>query len=338
MPHEEMIEMNDHSAHRRALLAGLGGIAAGALVTGKAKAGPLNPPAGPITSTGKTLTEVEPRIAVSSANTPGDASATYRITQRGSYYLTGNVLGEASKNGISINASNVTLDLMGFEVRGVVNSLDGINMSASSNAIVVRNGLVSNWGGYGVRTRMDAGALEDLQCQLNGQWGIDNTDGFSTRVTRCSGSFNGAGGIRMPRGALVESYVAYGNTGNGFQIDLGSTIVNCIARNNISSGIFAVEKCSVRGNTCSGNNTGIGMTSSNLVVDNFCESNTSLGIFAGGSNNFIARNVCRDHNISWNIAPNNVYLIVNAVASGGLVGNAGGASPGSTNPNANYTY
>lgn len=37
----------DPAAHRRALLAGVAGLAAGALLTNRAAAGPLDPPAGP---------------------------------------------------------------------------------------------------------------------------------------------------------------------------------------------------------------------------------------------------------------------------------------------------
>jgi len=58
-------------------------------------AGDLNPPPGPVASTMKTLSEVEPRIAVNSINTPGDADSLFKITQPGSYYLTGNITGVA---------------------------------------------------------------------------------------------------------------------------------------------------------------------------------------------------------------------------------------------------
>jgi hypothetical protein len=54
-------------------------------------AGPLTPPAGPVTSTYKPLSDVEPRIAINAVNTPGDSSSVFLITQPGSYYLTGNV-------------------------------------------------------------------------------------------------------------------------------------------------------------------------------------------------------------------------------------------------------
>src|SRR5687767_7622300 len=97
-------------------------VAAGALaLTGivfLTVAGPLDPPDGPITSTYKTLTEVEPRIAVNAQNTPGDANSLFRITQPGSYYLTGNITGVPNKNGVYIFGHRVTLDLNGFTVDG----------------------------------------------------------------------------------------------------------------------------------------------------------------------------------------------------------------------------
>src|SRR5438105_3055049 len=92
-------------------------------------AGDLNPPAGPVAPTHKTLTEVEPRIAINATNTPGDANSLFKITQPGSYYLTGNITGVAAKNGIAIAASGVTLDLNGFDLLGVASSLDGVSVT-----------------------------------------------------------------------------------------------------------------------------------------------------------------------------------------------------------------
>src|SRR4029079_14214982 len=77
--------------------------------------GPLTPPGAPA-PTMKTLDEVEPRIAVNSTNTPGDADSLDKITQPGSYYLTGNITGVFGKMGIEIAANGVTIDLMGFEM------------------------------------------------------------------------------------------------------------------------------------------------------------------------------------------------------------------------------
>src|SRR5437870_4522683 len=74
-------------------------------------AGDLNPPPGPVTPTMKTLTEVEPRTAISAVNTPGDGDSLFKITQAGSYYLIGNAQGAAGKTGIEVTASHVTIDL-----------------------------------------------------------------------------------------------------------------------------------------------------------------------------------------------------------------------------------
>src|SRR5262245_39743009 len=54
-----------------------------------ALAGPLDPPAGPVTGTYKTLQQVEPRIDV--ATLPGSETCAHIIWQPGSYYLSGNL-------------------------------------------------------------------------------------------------------------------------------------------------------------------------------------------------------------------------------------------------------
>jgi hypothetical protein len=140
------------SVDRRFLLGGFAGAAGAAAFAGLAKAGPLNPPAGAITSTSKPLDELEPRTAVNATNTPGNADYIYRITQPGSYYLTGNVVAQFSKGGIEIASSDVTLDLMGFAVIGASLTDSGIGTpSAVCDRVVVRNGTVTGWSIDGVR-------------------------------------------------------------------------------------------------------------------------------------------------------------------------------------------
>src|SRR5688572_9252641 len=72
--------------------------------------GALTPPGAPA-PTMKTLDQVEARTIVNATNTPGDGTSTYIISAPGSYYLSGNITGAPGKHGISIVASNVTLDL-----------------------------------------------------------------------------------------------------------------------------------------------------------------------------------------------------------------------------------
>ena len=171
-------------------------IVGGLIVTAAAAliAGPLNPPAGPVASTYKTLSEIEPRIAVNATNTPGDATNLYRITQPGSYYLTGHITGVSGRRGIGISAHNVTLDLCGFRLQGVAGSLDGVNalgiVGSNLQNVEIRNGIVKGWGGAGVvAANTENCILRDLTAQSNGSHGVRG--GFRTLVERCKARSNG---------------------------------------------------------------------------------------------------------------------------------------------------
>src|SRR2546430_3180703 len=83
-----------------------------AALAGVVRGGPLDP-TGPPGSTGKTVI----------------TSLPFTISQEGSYVLNGNLTGVANQNGVTVAASNVTIDLQGFELIGVNNSLAGISAS-----------------------------------------------------------------------------------------------------------------------------------------------------------------------------------------------------------------
>lgn len=331
---------------RRAMLAGLGGLAAGAFLASTANAGPLNPPPGPIAPT----PGPEPRIPINQTNTPGNSSNTFRITQPGSYYLTGNLQGTSGRSGISIEAGNVTLDLMGFELQGVPGSVHGVNMPDFRNNVVIRNGTVSNWGQNGISARIDNGTIEHIHAFNNGGWGIAHSGGFSCRIHACSAFSNGSavsgtGGILADQAVTVTDCQARFNTTHGISANLACTVTNCIAHRNGVSNITVSSFCIIRHNVChtggASNTIGIRISGSqNRIEDNSC-TNNSIGIATVSGqivrNNFIARNTCSANTTNWSIAADNKCLVINGVNAPAITGDSGGVSPGSTNPNANYT-
>jgi parallel beta-helix repeat protein len=235
-------------------------------------AGPLDPPAGPISPTFKTLTEVEPRTAINASNTPGDADSLYKITQPGSYYLTGNITGVAAKHGVEIVASGVTLDLSGFELLGVPGSLDGVSATVGVNNVQVRNGSVRSWGDEGLDfTNGGSISITDVSVLSCAGFGISINP--NSAATRCKVNSNGAGGIATGSNCVVTGCTAQGNTGGGILAWVGCTVVDCAAMTNTGNGISAnngstITGCTATDSTASGFSVANGCTVSNCTASN----------------------------------------------------------------------
>lgn len=347
------------AADRRALLAGIGGLAAGAMLVASrtAQAGPLNPPAGPVASTGKTLTEVEPRTAVNETNTPGNASGTFVISQPGSYYLTGNLAAVAGKSGIIVTATEVTLDLCGFTITGTPTSSAGVYVdNGGSGRTIVRNGHIRGFQQDGVHLAVSGIAplctVEDMVLSGNG-----TTSGAGVRavsgagqggvvIRRCTATSNYQG-INVDKAGTIEDCAVYGSIDSGIVSFERSVIRGCTAMNNGVFGIQATFRCRVSGNTCisngaaaGGNGGGISAGGSNCVEDNLCDGNPGFG-YAIGSTNLMVRNVARSNNTNWSFNANNRGIVIAAPTAAGIFsGNAGGSALAASgyDPNANFTY
>jgi hypothetical protein len=264
--------------------------------TAPALAGPLDPPPGPVQSTFKTLTQVEPRIEINATNTPGDADSLYKITQPGSYYLTGNITGVVGKHGIEIASSGVTIDLSGFDLVGApaMGNFDGISATvALLTNIAVLNGSVRNWGDKGI----DLGSFPVTNCRVSdvfasGCTGFGISSGVATTLSNCSASQNTGGGINIGVGSNAINCSAYNNASNGIIIGFGSTASNCSAYANVGSGIVTgnsstVSGCSAYDNDANGISAGSGST----VTHNAVRFNSSDGILCG-SQSLILGNTC----------------------------------------------
>ena len=303
-------------------------------------AGPLDPPAGPIGPTFKTLTEVEPRIAINATNTPGDGDSVFRITHPGSYYLTGNVTGVAAKHGIKVLGSNVSIDLNGFSLQGVAGSLDGVRANtANAHSLRIVNGTISGFGGSGINTFTQfvrSTLVESVTSANNGAGGIEIYQGV---VRGCSAYKNAGDGVRASLASVITACAARENTGDGFKGNSGCEIVDCVASANGEDGFQVTNAGAVRGCNADLHAAGAGIhavANDNRIEGNHVVSNLR-GIDADNSGNFVVRNTASGNTTNFDIAAGNIGLYVIATTSGAVSGNSGGAAIGSTDPWANFS-
>ncbi|MFT3686652.1 MAG: hypothetical protein QM783_17325 [Phycisphaerales bacterium] len=276
---------------RRTLLgaAGLGAIAA------MSKAGPIDPPPGPVVPTGRTLDEIYSRI-------PNVGGADGRIpiagnvgpiliSNPGSYVLTGTIAGVSAANGIQISADHVTLDLNGYAVSSGFNNGNGINVGSGFRGIRIRNGLINgfNTGVFLNGTPGDV-IIEDLVIRDAKTSGIVSNN-FNARgivIRRCliadTGSTTTAsdpaltitGIAAPPSGMVIEdctvSRLFFNGTGTpGFR----GIYVN-------GGGLQIVRRCTVIGESTPLNGVGISLASASAVR----RDNTVIGFataYGGGT-------------------------------------------------------
>lgn len=191
-------------------------------------AGNLEPSAEP-GSTMKTLDEVEPRIPIS--------SLPYTVSASGSYYITGDLTGVLGQHGLTIEANDVTIDLMGHSLIGPnpnAGTENGIYMNGRSN-VEIRNGTVCNF--------------------LYGIYENDAENSNIHRIINVRAISNTAYGICLSgRGNLIKNCTAAYNVQYGISTGLGSTLVGNTACFNLMHGIYVPGQCLLNNNTANFNN------------------------------------------------------------------------------------
>jgi hypothetical protein len=256
--------------------------------------GSLTPPGAP-NPTMKSLDQIEPRNPISYAG--------YAITVPGSYYVTTNLTGFSSSfsHGITIESDNVTLDLNGFTVQGVSGSSTGIYIPGGYTNIIVRNGIITGWGGNGVA------------------WNYPN--------------------LPAPQNVVLEHLTVSANY-HGIVTANGGIVADCLVENNQFDGIFVDGNDSqIIGNILFGNNAGnfssgagIGVEGlNNLIENNLVTGSGASGYgiaynFGGFTNNIIIKNSV------WGNGANN-YSIANNNDVGPI-----GTAASSTSPFANFSH
>lgn len=251
--------------------------------------GPLDPVAAPAVGLFKTLDQVEPRTPI--------YSLPFTIDQPGSYYLTGNLTaGAANANGITVTASDVTLDLAGFALSGLGGtSGDGVNVSVAVTNVTVRNGTVRGWGGRGVDADTAYNSqLVDIRASHNGNDGMSLAAGGI--IMACAATANGQDGIEALSLCTVSGCVATRNSGDGITVSAGSVVTSCVSSGNGDDGIVGGTGSTIRGNTVYTNvGDGIEVITDCQVAENTCDRNglgaaSSAGIHVTGAGNRIERN------------------------------------------------
>jgi hypothetical protein len=246
----------------------------------------------------KSLDQIEPRTPIS--------SLPFIITSPGSYYVTSNLTGLVNQNGISISASNVTIDLNGFTLSGGGGgSGEAIWSPTAQQNLVVRNGTVRGWPGSGVNF-YDAGSSLTV---------VQNIQSIS----------NGFTGIAVRNGSRVTDCVTTGNNLRGIIVDNDVLVEHCKTTGSSLFGIGAGSNCQLFDNQITGNTNGLSITgTSNIVRGNIVRLNTVNYSLAQGNQLDIL--LCQiPETISW---PAKVKLAGSmSVSSGNAITiNAGGVT------------
>ncbi len=258
--------------------------------------GSLTPPGAP-GETMKTLAQVEPRTPIS--------SLPYTITESGSYYVTGNL--SSTTNGIVIETSGVTVDLMGFSLTGDGGYGDyGIYVDGSTNAVInrvaIKGGSISGFF-YGLYCEyMNNSRIEQMVLSDNTDHGVY----LYGRYGQCNGN-------------IISDCTISGNGDKGVYLDGrngqcdGNTIADCTVSENGDYGVYLngyqgqCDGNTIADSTISGNgDDGVfldgyqGQCDGNTIADCTISGNDSYGVYLDGRNGQCDGNTIQDNRISKN--------------------------------------
>lgn len=208
------------------------GVGIVAMLASGARGGPMDPPGPPAS----TQPVVEPR-------TPID-HLPYAIAAPGSYFLIKNLSGAPATDGITVGASNVTLDLNGFTLTGAGSGSAVAATAGVKTGLVVRNGSITGWT-YGIYVvgAVVRSEFSDLRLSANGFTGLAIGNGSVVRNVLASGNNNGMSVSETGStwGALIEDSNFSGNVYTGVNISASNVrLQRNVIDSNGASGVYVL--------------------------------------------------------------------------------------------------
>ena len=208
----------------------------------------------------------EVRMPISQSDIP------LTITTSGSYYFSENILHDiANTDAIRVETSDVTIDMMGFTLKGTSSSNSGIEI-VDQNNVKIFNGTIREFGVAGIRESFSTGGphtVTDVSVIDNDTFGIE-LSGDGHQVLGCRADSNQESGIFINNG-LVS---------------------NNSAQNNIDFGIYCAGACMISNNTARRNSGGgIYAGSASNVINNATFFDAVWGIYAAGINLIEGNNI-----------------------------------------------
>lgn len=240
--------------------------------------------------------EIDQDCAVNTGCETGTDSAGFpvTITEPGSYRLAGNLMpGSQDLHTISIEASNVTLDLNGFALIGPVTcagtpvtsctptggSGDGVRvLSTVESNVTIMNGAIQGMGNKGIQCFTPC-RISNIHVSQSDDAGIGAFGGAAV-VENVIAYRNRLAGIGM-NGTLRDCETT-GNGNNGVESTTGISIQGCVAAQNGSNG-FSVRGTVVNSRALENEGNGFFLSAGTVVIGNSSQDNGQSG-FVGAAN------------------------------------------------------
>jgi parallel beta-helix repeat protein len=179
-------------------------------------------------------------------------SVPYTISSPGFYYLGGNLTYSGTGYAITVNTSQVTLDLMGFSLTGL-GTISDRGISVNGNNVEVRNGSVIkfNYGIYANGLTQRLANLKASNCYI----GIYLNGGYGGIITNCQASNNTSGIAVNGGGVIIDKNIVRNNTASGIGTLVPSIITNNVATSNGTGFYLAGATYQLVDRNCSSSNT-----------------------------------------------------------------------------------